>query len=428
MRERLVSQQQQVMKLRENYGHDKALPLLKQMTLLVHPDFVTVRDWAKNMFPLVQKERKDIRLGVENVRMQAKEMFDAQKYEKVQEILSQVPAILVDDNMRKLYQKASDCLLEVESLIREIRNSIASKKYNALLSCVQRYLELKANDPEAQSLQEKIETLTTMISKGGIKLRRIPSGSFDMGSHDSDEFIRNNERPQHRVTLTQSFLAGVYPVMQGDFQRVMEFNPSISSDDPNCPVDNVTWYTALEFCNKLSDEDGQPRYYELTNVKRRSSGTIERADVSILGGDGYRLLTEAEWEYVCRAGCSTPWCFGDLVVHVTHYAWFFDNSPSGTQPVGLKKPNSWGLYDMHGNVMEWCFDWFSELYYQQCGEVENPTGADDGTGRTIRGGSWQFGPEATRCACRNSSNPENSSNMIGFRIARNASDEGLVVS
>ncbi len=426
MRDRLYSQQQQVMKLRESFGHDKALPLLKQMTLLTHPDFLTIRDWAKNMFPLVQKERKDIRMGLENVRMQAKATFDAQKYEKVQEILSQVPPTLVDDDMRKLYQEAGECLIEVDSLIREIRNSIATKKYNTLLSCVQRYLELKANDPEAKSLQEKIETLTTMTSKGGMKLRRIPPGRFYMGSHDSDEYIRNNERPQHRVTLTQSFFAGVYPVTQGDFQRVMEYNPSISSDDPRCPADNVTWFTAIEFCNKISDEDGLPHYYELSNIKRRSSGSIENADVSIVGGDGYRLMTEAEWEYVCRAGSITPWCSGDLVVEVTQYAWYFDNSPSGTQPVGLKKPNSWGIYDMHGNVMEWCYDWFSELYYQQCGEVENPTGPDSGAARSIRGGSWHFGPEATRSACRNSSNPEHASNMIGFRIARNASDDAMV--
>ena len=425
MRERLCSQQQQVMKLRENYGHDKALPLLKQMTLLVHPDFAVVRDWAKNMFPLVQKERKDIRSGLENLRLQAKGMFEAQKYEKVQETLSQVPAALIDENMRKLYQEAGDCLAEVESIICDIRNSIASKKYNTLLACVQRYLELKANDPEAQSLQEKIEALTTVTSTEGIKLRRIPAGQFIMGSLESDEYTRNNERPQHQVTLTQPFFAGVYPVMQEDFRRVMEFNPSTSSSDPKCPVDSVTWFTALEFCNKLSDEDGLPHYYELTNPRRRSNGSIGQADVSIVGGNGYRLLTEAEWEYVCRAGSVAPWCFGDLVVAVTQYAWFFDNSPSGAQPVGLKKPNSWGLYDMHGNVMEWCFDWFSELYYQQCGEVENPLGPDNGTGRAIRGGSWQFGPEATRCSCRNSSNPENSSSMIGFRIARNATDDAI---
>ncbi|MCL2305042.1 MAG: SUMF1/EgtB/PvdO family nonheme iron enzyme [Planctomycetaceae bacterium] len=424
MHERLLSQQQQVMKLRENYGHDKALPLLKQMTLLTHPEFTAIRDWAKNLFPIIQKERKEIRLEVENIRIHAKAAFDEQKYEKVQEILSRVPDALVTDEMRKLYREAEECLTEVASLFREIRNSILTKQHNTLLSCVQRYLELKANDPEAKSLQEKIETLTTVTSKAGIKLRRIPSGKFYMGSHDSDEYLRNNERPQHRVTLTQPFLVAGYLITQKVFQRIMDYNPSISSDDPSCPVDNVTWFTALEFCNKLSDKDGLSPYYELLNIKRRSSSnSIESADVVVLGGEGYRLLTEAEWEYSCRAGSITPWYCGDLAVEVTHCAWYFDNSPSGTQPVGLKKPNSWGLYDMHGNVMEWCFDWYNELYYQQCGEVENPTGPETGTAKTVRGGSWQFGPEAARSACRNSNNPEGSSNMIGFRIARNVVEE-----
>ena len=423
MRERLYSQQQQVMKLREHYGHDKALPLLKQMTLLTHPEFISIRDWARNLFPIIQKERKEIRTEVENIRLHAKATFEEQKYEKVQEILARIPDAFVTDEMRQLYHEAGECLIEVASLVQAIRNAIVSKKYNTLLSCVQRYLELKANDPEAKSLQMKIEALTTVTSKGGMKFRRIPSGKFYMGSHDSDEYIRNNERPQHRVTLTQSFLVGGYPVTQKDFQRVMGYNPSISNDDLMCPVDNVTWFTALEFCNKLSDEDGIPHYYELSNPKRRASGSIENADVSVLGGDGYRLLTEAEWEYVCRAGSITPWCCGDLAVEVTHYAWYFDNSPNGTQPVGLKKPNAWGLYDMHGNVMEWCFDWYHELYYQQCGDVDNPTGPEIGTARVIRGGSWQFGPEAARSAYRNSSNPESSSNMIGFRVARNVFEE-----
>ena len=423
IRERLYAQQQQVMKLRQHYGHDKALPLLKQMTLLVHPEFAAIRDWAKNLFPIVQKERKEIRMEVDNIRMQAKTAFEEQKYEKVQEILSRIPEALVTEEMRILYREAGECLTEVASLIRAIRNSIATKKYNTLLSCVQRYLELKANDPEAKSLQEKIETLTTVTSKCGMKFRRIPPGKFYMGSHDSDEYIRNNERPQHRVTLTQSFLVGGYPVTQKSFQRVMGYNPSISNDDPTCPVDNVTWFTALEFCNKLSEEDGLPPYYEISNSRRRASGSIENADVTVLGGEGYRLLTEAEWEYTCRAGSITPWCCGDLALEVANYAWYFDNSPNGTQPAGLKKPNAWGLYDMHGNVMEWCFDWYNELYYQQCGEVENPTGPEMGTARVIRGGSWQFGPEAARSAYRNSSNPENSSNMIGFRVARNALEE-----
>jgi len=419
----LNAQKQQVLKLREQYGHDKTLPILKQMTIVNHPLFASYRDWAKNMIQVVQKERRDIKAYTDNVRGQAKAAFDAQKYEKVQQILEQVPRPLLDDELRTLYVEAGECLTEVDSLIREIRNAISTKQYNPLLSCVQRYLELKANDPEAKNLQERIEKLTTFTAPNGMKLRRIPTGRFYMGSHDSDEFLRNSERPQHRVQISKSVFMGVYPVTQEEFQKVMEFNPSISTDNPRCPVDGVSWFSAAEFCNKMSDEEGLSRFYELRNPQKRMSGVIEKANIIILGGDGYRLPTEAEWEYCCRAGSITPWCFGDQILDVNLYAWYFDNSGGETQPVGEKKPNSWGLFDMHGNLMEWCNDWFGEFYYQQCTEEDHPPGPEDGISKVLRGGAWQFGAEATRSAYRNSSNPETTSSVIGFRVCRNTVDD-----
>ncbi len=420
----LNAQKQQVLKLREQYGHDKTLPILKQMSMVNHPLFATFRDWAKNMTLVVQKERRDIKVYTDNVRGQAKAAFEAQKYDKAQQILEQVPRPLLDEDLRNLYVEAGECLTEVDSLIREIRNAISTKQYNTLLSCVQRYLELKANDPEAKSLQERIEKLTTFTAPNGMKLRRIPNGRFYMGSHDSDEFLRNNEHPQHRVQIPKSLFIGVYPVTQEEFHRVMEFNPSVSTDNPRSPVDSVSWFSSAEFCNRMSDEEGLPRFYDLKNLKKRASGVIEKADVTILGGDGYRLPTEAEWEYCCRAGSITPWCFGDQVLDVGQYAWFFDNSSGETHPVGEKKPNSWGLFDMHGNLMEWCNDWFGEFYYQQCTEEEEqPQGPENGMSKVLRGGAWQFGAEATRSAYRNSSNPEATSSVIGFRVCRNTVDD-----
>ena len=420
----LNAQKQQILKLRESYGHDKTLPLLKYMSTVNHPDFLAFKEWAKSMAALVHKERREIKNYVDNVRSQANAAMVAQKYDKVQQILEQVPRPLLDEPMRKQYVEAGDALTEVDSLIREIRNAIATKQYSPLLSCVQRYLELKANDPEAQSLQQKIEKLTTITSSKGMKLRRIPSGRFYMGSHESDEYLRNNEHPQHRVQITRNLFVGVYPVTQLDFLQLMEFNPSVATDNEQCPADSVTWFSAVEFCNKMSDLEQLPHFYELKNIKRRSIGSIERAEVVTLGGDGYRLLTEAEWEYVCRAGSITPWCFGDQVMDVGDYAWYYDNSLSETHPVGEKKPNAWGLFDMHGNVMEWCHDWYGEFYYQQCpDEEENPIGPDGGTSKVLRGGAWQFGVEATRCAYRNSSAPESTSSVIGFRVCRNATDD-----
>ena len=423
----LNSHKQQILRDRESYGHDRTLPLLKYMSTVNHPDFVAFKEWAKSMTLLIHKERKDIKTYVEGIRSQADAAMESQKYERVRQILEQVPRPLLDEPLRQQYVAAGEALTEVDSLIKEIRNAISTKQYSQLLSCVQRYLELKANDPEAQNLQRKIEKLTTITASNGMKLRRLPGGRFYMGSHDSDEFLRNNEHPQHRVAITQNLFMGVYPVTQKQFKDLMEYNPSMAVTNEDCPVDSVPWYTALEFCNKMSEAESLPPYYEMKAVRRRpNSELIESARVSILGGDGFRLPTEAEWEYACRAGSVSPWCFGDLVLDVGIYAWFYDNSSMETHPVGHRKPNAWGLYDMHGNVMEWCFDWYGESYYQQCSEeVENPTGPADGTGKVLRGGAWQFGAEATRCAYRNNSSPDSIAGVIGFRVCRNASDEAM---
>lgn len=423
MAEKLYNQQQQIMKLCEIYSFEKALILAKMISQVTHPDFARYREWAKNMLPTIQKNRRDIRNYIEGVRMQSNEAMAAQKYELVQQIIEQVPSTLLDEDFRKMYSEAGECITEVDSLIREIRNAIVTKKYNSLLSTVQRYLELKANDPEAKVLQEKIEKLTTVTSVTGSKFRRIPPGKFYMGSHESDVFIRNNERPQHRVTITKPFFIGIYPVLQDEFNRVMEFNPSVSADDPNCPVDNVTWFSALEYCNRLSEMEGYSPYYEINVQKRRTNGLVDAANVKILGGDGYRLPTEAEWEYACRAGSISPWCFGDQVMEVSNYAWYFENSQNESHPVGQKKPNAWGLFDMHGNLLEWCYDWYGEFYYQQCNDIEDPLGPETGTAKSLRGGAWQFGAEATRSPYRNSSNPESSSSVVGFRILRAAPED-----
>ncbi|MCL2745271.1 MAG: SUMF1/EgtB/PvdO family nonheme iron enzyme, partial [Planctomycetaceae bacterium] len=344
----LNTHKNQILKMRETYGHDKTLPLLKYMTTVNHPDFVSFREWAKSMTVLIHKERKDIKAYVDNIREQVNTAMKSQKYDRVRQILEQVPRPLLDEDFRKTYTEAGDIIDEVESLILEIRNAMAANKYSQLLSCIQRYSELKANDPEAKVLQDKIERLTTVYSAKGMKLRRIPTGRFYMGSHDSDEFLRNNEHPQHRVHITKNIFAGVYLVTQKEYMELMEYNPSISKDQENCPVDGVGWYSAVEFCNKMSETEGLAPYYALSQVKRRSTNSIEAAEVTVLGGSGYRLLTEAEWEYICRAGSITPWCFGDQVMDVIHYAWYFDNSFGETHPVGEKKPNAWGLFDMHG--------------------------------------------------------------------------------
>ena len=423
MLDRLHTQQQQIVKLREICGHDRALTMLKQMIAVTHPDFAQFRDWAKVNLPVFQKERRDLRLYADKLFFQAKTALMAQKYERVQKILEEVPRVLVDEEMKKMYVEAGESITEVDSLVREIRNAITSKQYSTLLSCVQRYAELKANDPEAQSLREKIEKLTTMTTLNGMVLRLIPSGKFYMGTHDSDEFMRNNEHPQHRVSITKPMYIGIYQVTQAQFAELLEYNPSTSVIQDTNPVDSVTWFSAVEFCNKLSETEGLSPYYMIDNARRKTNKSIEYADISFLGGNGFRLPSEAEWEYACRAGSITPWCFGDLVLEVGNYAWYYDNAQLETHPVGNKKPNAWGLYDMHGNIMEWCNDWYNDMYYQQDIPEEDPAGPDESISRVLRGGAWQFGAEATRSAYRNNANPDAISNIIGFRVVRNTDNE-----
>ena len=167
----------------------------------------------------------------------------------------------------------------------------------------------------------------------------------------------------------------------------------------------------MKFCNALSVKEGLDPYY-----------TINGASVSIKGGTGYRLPTEAEWEYACRAGSTGKYTFGDDASKLDDYAWHDGNSKVGgsytTHPVGGKQANAFGLYDMHGNVWEWCGDWYDENYYANTSSYIDPKGANTGTSGVLRGGSYLNGPVDLRCANRNGLDPANRNGDIGVRLAR----------
>ena len=220
----------------------------------------------------------------------------------------------------------------------------------------------------------------------GMEFVYIKPGTFMMGS-PSNESGRDSIERQHRVTISSAFYMQTTEVTQGQWKAVMGNNPSIFKGD-NRPVENVSWNDANKFIRKLNRKEGTDRY---------------------------RLPTEAEWEYACRAGTTTRFRFGDSDSRLSNYAWYSNNSSSKTHPVAQKKPNVWGLYDMHGNVWEWCQDRYGD--YPAC-HVTNPTGPSSGVDCFVRGGSWNVAVWYMRSAGRHRHTPVNRCDSIGFRVAR----------
>jgi formylglycine-generating enzyme required for sulfatase activity len=186
----------------------------------------------------------------------------------------------------------------------------------------------------------------------------------------------------------------------------MGSNPSNSKGSDDLPVESVSWLDAVNFCNKMSEKDKRTPFYR-----------IDGTDVADVGGNGYRLPSEAEWEYACRAGMGGLFPWGDDIGKQGEHVWCHDNSYE-THPVGQKRPNAWGLYDMLGNVWEWCADWCDEKYYASSPAVAvDPPGPSKAWYRVFRGGSWVLVALLVRAAYRCGGEPENRLNDLGFRVA-----------
>ncbi|HEY8504180.1 MAG TPA: SUMF1/EgtB/PvdO family nonheme iron enzyme [Gemmataceae bacterium] len=233
----------------------------------------------------------------------------------------------------------------------------------------------------------------------GLCLARIPAGRFVMGSPEDEPGRQTHEGPAHEVTLTRPFYLAVTPVTQAQFEEVMGRNPSAfgkgHGGGPEHPVERVTWAEAVEFCDCLS-----------ALPEERAAGRV------------YRLPTEAEWEYACRAGTTAPYCFGKLLTpELANFATGASLGHHGqTTPVAKYAANAFLLYDMHGNVQEWCADWYDEFYYFESPPAD-PPGPKRGELRVVRGGSWsQFAAEC-RSAARLGAGPDRRSNDVGFRVA-----------
>lgn len=227
----------------------------------------------------------------------------------------------------------------------------------------------------------------------GIKFVWIAPGTFVMGSPREEKERKENEGPQHKVKLTKGFYMGVHTVTQKQWQTVMGENPSRFKGEGSLPVESVSWDDCQVFIKKLWEKDKKP----------------------------YRLPSEAEWEFCCRAGTTTPFHFGETIsTDQANYCGegVYGNGKKGvcrkkTTPVGSFPANAWGLHDMHGNVYQWCQDWWAG-YPQE--DVVDPKGPNDGEGRVMRGGSWGDDPESCRSAFRNAFRADYRNDFCGVRL------------
>jgi formylglycine-generating enzyme required for sulfatase activity len=239
---------------------------------------------------------------------------------------------------------------------------------------------------------------------------RIPGGTFTMGS-PAGEPERDDNEVQHQVTVS-AFYMGKYEVTQREWREVMGNNPSNFKGD-NLPVEYVSWDDAVEYCNRRSQREGLTPAYTINGMDVRWNRNAS----------GYRLPTEAEWEYACRAGMTTPFSTGNnITTSQANYDgnYPYNNNAKGiyrekTVNVGSFAPNGWGLYDMHGNVWEWCWDWYGDY---MSGTQTNPAGPSTGAYRVLRGGSWYGLGRFLRSASRGYGAPALRGNVVGFRLAR----------
>jgi sulfatase modifying factor 1 len=261
------------------------------------------------------------------------------------------------------------------------------------MSLARMKLEIKMNKQQIFDIvSQHLLRQNAMENSIGQTFTLIQSGTFLMGSPASEKGSYTNET-QHQVTLTKSFFMGTTVVTQGQWKKVMGTEPwkgeAYVQEGDDYPAVYVSWHDAVKFCEKLSDMEGET----------------------------YRLPTEAEWEYACRAGSKTAFSFRDDKQELDQYAWFCENAwdidEKYAHRVSQKLPNAWGLYDMHGNVWEWCHDWYGDY---SSTPLTDPQGPSSGSSRVLRGGSWYFVPLYVRCAFRRSDTPGSRYYDDGFRL------------
>jgi formylglycine-generating enzyme required for sulfatase activity len=264
----------------------------------------------------------------------------------------------------------------------------------------------------------------------GMQMKWIRSGTFQMGSDKAlDSDAESSEAPRHSVTIARPFFMAVHVTSQAQFEQILGRQPSWFSasgggkdkvsgmDTARFPVETVTYSDAVEFCNKLSEKESRRPCYHLTNIQRDADNSLKSAEVELLtNGTGYRLPSEAEWEYCARAEKTTRYWFGDEAAQLGAHAWVFENSGSRTHPVGEKPANPWGLYDMGGLVYQWCDDVWHGNYEGAPSDGSAWRTGGEPARHVVRGGSWGGDARDCRCAYRDRSGAGVRRDNLGFRV------------
>ena len=295
--------------------------------------------------------------------------------------------------LKQSYQNAQDKISDVasdlESLLKKLKGSNVLEKSSLEIDAVdvsETDVSIKLEDSkESENMLLGADTITIPGTDVSFNMVHVEGGTFMMGANDGDSLAKDNEKPAHQITLSDYWI-GEIQVTQELWKTVMGKNPSYHTGDPNRPVERVSWVDCKAFIRKLN---------KLTGMK-------------------FRLPTEAEWEFAARGGNKSKgykFAGGDDIYDV---AWFEDNSGQEAHPVCDLDPNELGLYDMNGNVYEWCQDWYGR--YSEDAQ-SNPTGPSFGDGRVVRGGSWASAYERCRVSCRTSSEPKSRYTGVGLRLA-----------
>ena len=242
---------------------------------------------------------------------------------------------------------------------------------------------------------------------GALGLIQAPPGTFWMGSSAADGDVFDDESPRHEVRMSRDFLIGQTPVTQGLYKLVMGYNPSQNQASDQHPVENVSWFDAARFCNTLSQRCGLESAYTI--------GSSESAVSCRFEAHGFRLPTEAEWEYAAKAGGTLKYSGSN---HPKTVAWYQGNSGGKTRPVGQRKPNDWGIYDLSGNVYEWVWDWYDKHRYSHFSASgrSDPSGPREGRQRVLRGGAFSGDTSVLRATFRNMRDPRERLASHGLRV------------